>query len=73
MQNYMLFVGKLWFYLFRVYWVNPNPNPKLRVPEIAGNWFLGLIAGSKSYYPNFLKPELPAPNFAGNPNAQGDS
>jgi hypothetical protein len=30
-----------------------------------------MIAGSKSYYPNFLKPELPAPNFAGNPNAQG--
>jgi hypothetical protein len=44
-----------------------------REPEIAGNWFLRLIVGSKSYYPNFLKPELPAPNFAGNPNAQGDS
>ena len=38
-------------------------------PEIAGSGFSGLLSGSKVYYPNFSKPELPDPKFAGNPNA----
>jgi hypothetical protein len=45
------------------------PEPE---PELAGSMFLGLLSGNNSHYLNFSKPELPDPNFAGNPNAQGD-
>jgi hypothetical protein len=62
----------LWFYNFRVNQVYPNPNPIWRVPELSGRHFLMLLSGSESYYPNFSKPEIPDPNFSGNPNAQGD-
>jgi hypothetical protein len=41
-------------------------------PELVGSVFLGLLSGNNSHYPNFSKPELPDPNFAGNPNGQGD-
>jgi hypothetical protein len=40
------------------------------VPEPADSGFLGLLSGNNSHYPNFWKPELPDPNFAGYPNAQ---
>jgi hypothetical protein len=36
MQNSMLFECMLWFYIFRVNWVYPNPNPKLRVAFFRG-------------------------------------
>ena len=67
MQNSMMLSLLLRFYIFRVNRVYPN----LRVPEPAGSGFLGLFSGNNSHYPNFWKPELPYPNFAGYPNAQG--
>ena len=54
----------------RVYRVYPNPNPKLRVPELSGSDFSELKSGSIFYYPNFVLPELPDPKNSGNPNAQ---
>ena len=54
----------------RVYRVYPNPNPKLRVPELSGSDFSELKSGSIFYYPNFILPELPDPKNSGNPNAQ---
>ena len=37
----------------RVYRVYPNPNPKLRVPELSGSDFSELKSGSIFYYPNY--------------------
>ena len=48
----------------------PNPNPKYWVPENLGNAILGQTSGSIFENPNFSKPELPDPNFSGNPNGQ---
>ena len=57
----------------RVYRVYPNPNPKLRVPELSGSDFSELKSGSIFCYPNFVLPELPDPKNSGKPNAQSDT
>ena len=51
----------------RVYRVNPNPN--FRVPEMSGIDFLEQISDSIFENSNFIKPEIPNPNFSVNPNA----
>jgi hypothetical protein len=48
---------------------NPNPNPKFQVPKFLGIVKPIVILGIDSQNPKIWIPELPDPNFSGNPNA----
>ena len=54
----------------RVFQVNPNPNPKCRVPEMSGFIYFEQISGWSFQNSKFKRPEKSDPKFSGNPNAQ---
>ena len=56
--------------VIRVVRVNPNPNPKCRVPEFSGFDYFQQFSGCSFTNPKFYKPEKSDPKISDNSNAQ---
>jgi hypothetical protein len=54
----------------RVVQVNPNPNPKCRVPEISGFIYFEQISGWSFQNRKFKESKKPDLKISGSPNAQ---